>query len=92
MMFSDTTQVSPIYVLFQRRIHSNTCNRTIHLPYLLDALILLFNELFEVPLLVDEAVDVVRLSDQHIPQLSVFRLPLTTPLLPLGTRVHRLSL
>lgn len=69
--------VGTIHILFQGRIHSDTCNGAIHLPYLLDALVLLLDKFFEISLLLDQPVDILRLPDQHVTQLYVFRMPLS---------------
>ena len=90
-MLNYAAYIGSINVLFECCIDADASNGAIHLPDLLDALVLLLDEFLELSLLVDQAVDVAGLPDKHVTQLSVFRLPLTPSLLPLGSRVHCLS-
>ena len=61
-----TTQVAFINILLKGCIHTNARNWAIHLPDLLDALVLLLYELFKFSLFLDKSIHIIRLPNQHL--------------------------
>ncbi len=70
-----------LHVRVEVRVNAGDGAVLLLLPYLLDRLVLLLDQVLQVPLLLNESLDVVALSDQHIPQLIVLLTIVTAYLL-----------